>query len=136
MTMKPLLLLAAGALAGALAGAATPEEITARLTAIGAEQIQLQGDTKDIAEALDRAFRSGRHDTPEMKELRRKIDALQRELEATQAELRRQFEALPAFSGQVATVSTNAVRLRALADERRRLVREREAASKTDANPQ
>ena len=84
---------------------------------------------KDIKEALDRAFRSKKHDTPEMKEIRKEIDALQRQLEAAEAELRKKFEELPQFRDQVATVSTNAVHLRALARERERLYRERERIS-------
>ena len=129
MNAKRIVVFAAATAALAL-GAATLEEINARLTVLGAEQIQLHGDTKDIAEALDREFRSARHDTPEMKALRLRIDALKREIESAEAELRQKFEELPQFHDKVATVSTNAVRLRALANERGQLLREREAIMK------
>ncbi len=132
MSMKRLLLVAAATTAFAL-GAETLDEINARLSTLGAEQIQLHGDTKDIAEALDRAFQSGKHDTPEMKELRKKIDALKREIAATQRELRKQFDELPEFRDQVSTVSTNKVRLRAMSNERGRLLRERERLTATEA---
>ena len=128
MTTKRLIVFAAASAALVL-GAETLEEINAKLTKLGAEQIQLAEDTKDIREALDRAFRSKKHDTPEMKEIRKEIDALQRQLEAAEAELRKKFEELPQFRDQVATVSTNAVRLRALAHARERLYRERERIS-------
>ncbi len=126
MTAKRLIVLATVSVTLVL-GAETLEEINAKLTKLGSEQIQLADDTKDIREALDRAFTSKKHDTPEMKEIRKEIDALQRQLEAAEAELRKKFEELPQFRDQVATVSTNAVRLRALAHERARLQREREA---------
>lgn len=129
MNAKRILVLTAATAAFAL-GAATLEEINARLTVLGAEQIQLHGDTKDIAEALDREFRSARHDTPEMNALRQRIDALRREIEFAEAELRQKFDELPQFRDKVATVSTNAVRLRAIANERGRLLREREAITK------
>ena len=129
MNAKRILVLAAATAAFAL-GAATLEEINARLTVLGAEQIQLHGDTKDIAEALDREFRSARHDTPEMNALRQRIDALRREIEFAEAELRQKFDELPQFRDKVATVSTNAVRLRAITNERGRLLREREAITK------
>ena len=132
MTAKRIIVLVAATVALVL-GAETLEEINARLTVLGAEQIQLHGDTKDIAEALDRAFVSQKYDTPEMKEIRKEIDALQRQIEAAQAELRKKFEELPEFRGQVATVSTNAVRLRELAAERNRLYREREKLAKDAA---
>ena len=128
MTVKRLIVLATVSVTLVL-GAETLEEINAKLTKLGSEQIQLAEDTKDIKEALDRAFRSKKHDTPEMKEIRREIDALQRQLEAAEAELRKKFEELPQFRDQVATVSTNAVRLRALARERERLYRDRERIS-------
>ena len=85
MNAKRILILAAATAAFAL-GAATLEEINARLTVLGAEQIQLHGDTKDIAEALDREFRSARHDKPELKALRLRIDELRREIEVAEAE--------------------------------------------------
>ena len=129
MNAKRILVLAAATAAFAL-GAATLEEINARLTVLGAEQIQLHGDTKDIAEALDREFRSARHDTPEMKALRQRIEDMKNEVAAAEAELRRQFNALPQFRDKAAMVSTNAVRLRAIANERGRLLREREAITK------
>ena len=132
MTAKRIIVLVA-ATAALVLGAETLEEINARLTVLGAEQIQLHGDTKDIAEALDRAFTSQKYDTPEMKELRKEIDALQRQIEAAKAELRKKFEELPEFRGQVATVSTNAVRLRELAAERNRLYRAREQLTKNAA---
>ena len=132
MTAKRLIVLVAATTALML-GAETLEEINARLTVLGAEQIQLHGDTKDIAEALDRAFASQKYDTPEMKELRKEIDALQRQIEAAQAELRKKFEELPEFRSQVATVSTNVVRLRELAAERNRLYRAREQLGKDAA---
>ena len=132
MTAKRIIVLAAATAAPVL-GAETLEEINARLTVLGAEQIQLHGDTKDIAEALDRAFTSQKYDTPEMKEIRKEIDALQRQIEAAKAELRKKFEELPEFRGQVATVSTNAVRLRELAAERNRLYRAREQLTKNAA---
>ena len=125
MTTKRLIVFAAASAALVL-GAETLEEINAKLTMLGSEQIQLAEDTKDIKEALDRAFSSQKHDTPEMKEIRKEIDALQRQLEAAEAELRKKFEELPQFRDQVATVSTNAVRLHALARERDRLYRERQ----------
>ena len=129
MTAKRITILVA-ATAALVLGAETLEEINARLTVIGAEQIQLQGDTKGVAEALDRAFKSQKYDTPEMKELRKEIDALQRQIEAAQAELRKKFEELPEFRDQAATVSTNVVRLRELAAERSRLYRAREQLGK------
>jgi len=129
MTAKRITTLVA-ATAALILGAETLEEINARLTVIGAEQIQLQGDTKGVAEALDRAFKSQKYDTPEMKELRKEIDALQRQIEAAQAELRKKFEELPEFRDQAATVSTNVVRLRELAAERSRLYRAREQLGK------
>ncbi len=132
MTAKRILVLVA-ATAALVLGAETLEEINARLTVLGAEQIQLHGDTKDIAEALDRAFKSQKYDTPEMKKIRKEIDALQRQIDAAQAELRKKFEELPEFRGQVATVSTNAVRLRELAAERNRLYRVREQLGKDAA---
>ena len=135
MTAKGFIIFATASLALVL-GAETLEEINAQLTKLGAEQIQLAGDTKDIKEALDRAFRSKKHDTPEMKEIRREIDALQRQLEAAEAELRKRFEELPQFRNQVETISTNAVRLRALARERDRLYREREAIWKAGEKKQ
>ncbi len=138
MNTKRILVLAAAFAAFAL-GAATLEEINARLTVLGAEQIQLHGDTKDIAEALDREFKSTRHDTPEMKALRLRIDALRREIEFAESELRQKFDELPQFRDKVATVSTNTVRLRALANERGQLLREREAilkAAEREPSPQ
>ena len=128
MTTKRLIVFAAASAALVL-GAETLEEINAKLTMLGSEQIQLAEDTKDIKEALDRAFSSQKHDTPEMKEIRKEIDSLQRQIEAAEAELRKKFEELPQFRDQVATVSTNAVRLRALARERDRLYRERQRIS-------
>ena len=125
MTAKRIIVMAAASAALVL-GAETLEEINAKLTDLGAEQIQLASDTQDVREALERAFRSQKHDTPEMKEIRKEIDTLQRQLEAAQAELRKKFEELPQFRGQFATVSTNAVRLRALAQERARLQSERQ----------
>ena len=135
MTAKRLIVLA-GASVALVLGAETLEEINAKLTKLGAEQIQLAEDTKDIAASLDRAFRSKKHDTPEMKEIRKEIDALQRQLEAAEAELRKKFEELPQFRDQITTVSTNAVRLRALARERERLQREREAIWKANEKKQ
>jgi chromosome segregation ATPase len=135
MKAKRLIVIAAASAAFVL-GAETLEEINAKLTVLGAEQIQLAGDTKDIKEALERAFRSEKHDTPEMKQIRKEIDALQRQIEAAKDELRKKFEELPQFRGQVATVSTNAVRLRALAQERARLQREREAIWKANETKQ
>ena len=132
MTAKRIIILVATTAALVL-GAETLEEINARLTVLGAEQIQLHGDTKDIAEALDRAFKSQKYDTPEMKDIRKEIDALQRQIEAAQTELRKKFEELPEFRGQVATVSTNALRLRELAAERNRLYRAREQLGKAAA---
>ena len=129
MNAKRIFVLAAVTVALTL-GAETLDEINARLTVLGAEQIQLHGDTRDIAEALDREFKSGRHDTPEMKEMRLRIEALRREIEFAEAELRKKFEELPQFRDKAATVSTNYVRLRALAYERGRLLREREAITK------
>lgn len=131
MTAKGIIALAAASAALVL-GADTLEEINAKLTDIGAEQIQLAGDTKDIKEALDRAFRSESHDTPEMKQIRKEIDALRRRIDAAEEELRRKFEELPQFREQVATVSTNSARLHALAIERARLQREREAIRKAN----
>ncbi len=131
MTAKKLIALAVASAALVL-GAETLEEINAKLTTLGAEQIQLAGDTKDIKEALERAFRSQKHDTPEMKKIREEIDALQRQIYAAQAELRRKFEELPEFRDQVATVQTNSVRLRALGNERARLFQAREALQKAD----
>ena len=125
MTAKRLIVLATVSVTLVL-GAETLEEINAQLTKLGAEQIQLAEDTKDIKEALDRAFRREKHDTPEMKEIRKEIDALRRQIEAAEAELRKKFEELPQFRDQIATVNTNAVRLRALASERDRLYRERQ----------
>ncbi len=133
MTAKRILVLAA-AFAAIFLGAETLEEINAKLTELGAEQIQLAGDTKDIKEALDRAFHSQKYDTPEMRQLRKEIDALRRQIDAAEEELRRKFEELPQFRDQIATVSTNAVRLHALADERARLQREREAIWKANEN--
>ncbi len=135
MKAKRLIVLAVASAALVL-GAETLEEINAKLTDLGAEQIQLAGDTKDIKEALDRAFNSQKHDTPEMKEIRKEIDSLQRQIQAAQDELRKKFEELPQFRAQVATVSTNAVRLRALAQERARLRREREAIWKANEKKQ
>ena len=135
MKAKRLIVIAAVSAAFVL-GAETLEEINAKLTDLGAEQIQLAGDTKDIKEALDRAFYSKKYDTPEMKQLRKEIYALQRQLEAAEDELRKKFEELPQFRDQVATVSTNAVRLRALAQERARLQREREAIWKAGEKKQ
>ena len=135
MTTKRLIVFAAASAALVL-GAETLEEINAKLTQLGAEQIQLAGDTKDMAESLERAFNSKKHDTPEMKQIRKEIDTLQRQLEAAEAELRKKFEELPQFRDQVATVSTNAVRLRALARERGRLEREREAIWKAGEKKQ
>ena len=135
MTTTRLIVLAAASAALVL-GAETLEEINAKLTDLGAEQIQLVGDTQDIKEALDRAFKSGKHDTPEMKQIRKEIDTLQRQIRAAQDELRRKFEELPEFRGQVATVSTNAMRIRALAKERARLQREREAIWKANEKSQ
>ena len=129
MNAKRILVLVTATAALAL-GAETLEEINARLTVLGADQIQLHGDTKDIAEALDREFRSARHDTPEMKVLRNRIAEMKREVEAAEAELRRKFEELPQFRDKVATVNTNVVRIRAIAAERNRLLREREAMTK------
>ena len=63
---------------------------------------------------------------------REEIDALQRQIYAAQAELRRKFEELPEFRDQVATVQTNSVRLRALGNERARLFQAREALQKAD----
>ena len=135
MTAKRLIAIAAATTALVL-GAETLEQINAKLTDLGAEQIQLAGDTQDIKEALERAFRSKKHDTPEMKQIRKEIDTLQRQLEAAEDELRKKFEELPQFREQVATVSTNAVRLRALAQERARLQREREAIWKANEKKQ
>lgn len=135
MKAKRLIVLAAASAAFVL-GAETLEEINARLGDLGGEQIQLAGDTQVMKEALERAFRSEKHDTPEMKEIRKEIDSLQRQLEAAKDELRKKFEELPQFRDQVATVSTNAVRLRALAQERARLQREREAILKASEKKQ
>ena len=135
MTVKRFIVLATVSVTLAL-GAETLEEINAKLTELGAEQIQLVEDTKDIKESLDRAFRSQKHDTPEMKEIRKEIDALQRQLEAAEADLRKKFEELPQFRDQVSTVSTNVVRIRALARERDRLYREREAIWKAGEKKQ
>ena len=132
MTAKKLIALAVASAALVL-GAETLEEINAKLTTLGAEQIQLAGDTKDIKEALERAFRSQKHDTPEMKKIREEIDALQRQIYAAQAELRRKFEELPEFRDQVATVQTNSVRLRALGNERARLFQARERLTATES---
>ena len=135
MKAKRLIVLAAASAAFVL-GAETLEEINARLGDLGGEQIQLAGDTQVIKESLERAFRSEKHDTPEMKEIRKEIDSLQRQLEAAKDELRKKFEELPQFRDQVATVSTNAVRLRALAQERARLQRERDAILKASEKKQ
>ena len=135
MTTKRLIALAAASTALVL-GAETLEQINAKLTDLGAEQIQLAGDTQDIKEALERAFRSKKHDTPEMKQIRKEIDTLQRQLEAAEDELRKKFEELPQFREQVATVNTNAVRLHVLAQERARLQREREAIWKANEKKQ
>ena len=132
MTAKKLIALAVASAALVL-GAETLEEINAKLTTLGAEQIQLARDTKDIKEALERAFRSQKHDTPEMKKIREEIDALQRQIYAAQAELRRKFEELPEFRDQVATVQTNSVRLRALGNERARLFQARERLNATES---
>ena len=65
-----------------------------------------------------------------MKVLRNRIAEMKREVEAAEAELRRKFEELPQFRDKVATVNTNVVRIRAIAAERNRLLREREAMTK------
>ncbi len=135
MTSKRIIVLTV-AFAALVLGAETLEEINAKLTDLGAEQIQLAGDTKDIKEALNRAFHSQKYDTPEMKQLRKEIDALRRQIDAAEEELRRKFEELPQFRDQVATISTNVVRLRALANERARLQRERDAIWKANEEKQ
>lgn len=106
------------------------EEIEAKLVKVGAEQLQLHGDTRNAAEKLDQEFRSGKYDTEEMKALRQRIEELKEEIRKTNAELRQKFDELPQFKDQVATVNTNFARVRELGIERQRLLQEREKLQK------
>ena len=115
----------AAAMATAGLGAATVAEINERIGELGAKQIELGDATRDAAKALDNEFASGRHDTPEMKELRGRIEEISRELAAAKAELRAKFDALPQFRERAAAVATNTAALKAMAAERAELLKQR-----------
>lgn len=102
--------------------AETLEEVNARLSAIGAEQIDLGDEAKDAYEAIERKFRTGRLDTPKMKELRRQIDMLQRTLKATEDELRAAFEEIPEVKEATEKLGAKTARLKELSAERARLL--------------
>lgn len=101
---RPMFLIAAAlavAVCPALSGE-TLKEINERMTRLGAEMMDLRGEISDEAEALEAEYASGKHDTPEMKELRAKSDKLRRELIMIEKDLRGKFNALPEFSGRIA----------------------------------
>lgn len=110
--------------------AETPAEIDAQLNKIGAEQIELGGKTKNMASELEHELRSGKHDTPEMKELRNKIKQLEAQIREAELELHRKFAELPEFKEKASMVSTNFARLRELGAERARLLEQRKAQTK------
>ena len=109
----------------AMIQAETFEELNTAISKAGAEQIELQGTTKDLSEKLDREFNSGKHDTPEMKANRAKIAKLQAELAATEGELRKQFRELPQFSEDFKKLDANISTLTELDTKRKELLKKR-----------
>lgn len=122
MKATGIVLAAAALFAQAVVMAETLEEVNARLSAIGAEQIDLGDEAKDESAAIERQFRSGKLDTPKMKELRRQIDMLQRTLKATEDELRAAFEEIPEVKEAMEKLGTKTSRLKELQTERGRLL--------------
>ena len=80
----------------------TLKEINEQLTKVGSSMMELHGELSDEAEALEIEFESGKHDTPEMKELRAKSDKLRQELIVVEKDLRGKFNALPQFAERMA----------------------------------
>lgn len=117
-------------LSAAILRAETLEEVNAKLSAIGAEQIDLGDETKDAREALDRKLRKGSLDTPEMKEIRRQIEILRRSLKSAEDELQAAFEAIPEVKSAMDELSTKTSRQKALQQERARLLKLREQLMK------
>lgn len=117
-------------LSAAILRAETLEEVNAKLNAIGAEQIDLGGETKDARDALDRKLRNGTLDTPEMKEIRRQIEILRRSLKSAEDELQAAFEAIPEVKSAMDELSTKTSRQKELQQERARLLKLREQLMK------
>lgn len=102
MKLKTML---AAALAVALVSplfAQSLKEINEQMTKLGSQMMDVRGELSDEAEALEMEYQSGKHDTPEMKELRAKSDKLRKELIMVEKELRGKFNALPAFAERTA----------------------------------
>ncbi len=70
------------------------------VNAIHARLLELQTVGRERARRLARALSQGVHDTPEMRETRRRIQQIQSELLEAERALKQQFEALPAVQAE------------------------------------
>jgi len=96
-----LLALAAGAAEPALPPARTPAEIDARLDALTKRQIEEAATIRDQIRACNELWKDSRFSSPEIDELRRKIEALTRETAEFQAVLRKRVADLPAARAEI-----------------------------------
>jgi chromosome segregation ATPase len=140
VTMKPkarttkLALLCVGALLGAgLLRAGPYEDLSREINEVAARQFNLQAEARELATRLETALREGTHDTPAMKATRARIAEFKRQLLAAEAELRKQFEALPALQADIAKARADRAAIGACDRQRRELLERREKLFKQEA---
>ena len=140
---KPMILIAALAVAvGSTLYAESLKEINERMTKLGSEMMDLRGEISDEAQALEMEYVSGKHDTPEMKEMRAKSDKLRQELIMLEKDLRGKFNALPEFSERVAKFKVKQANYSKMRRERQALFEKRKAifaeaaAKRSEAKPE
>lgn len=140
--MKAIIALAVTAIAFSSVRAETLAEIAAKLTEIGAEQIELAETAKDEFTGIERKFKTGALDTPEMKETRRRVESLRTSifvteheqnptndvtvlrfaLTAAEAELRKAFLEIPEVKTAMEALTAKDAKMKELKAERDRLV--------------
>jgi polyhydroxyalkanoate synthesis regulator phasin len=114
------------ALGAGEARAGAYEDIVKEINEVASRQFNLQNEAQARERRLAEALRQGTHDTPEMKKLRERIEAHKREIAVLEAELRRQFETLPAVREDVERAKADRQTLRELDERRRALLEERD----------
>lgn len=102
------------------------EDLSKEINDVAGRQFALQAETREREEKLSAALRKGTYDTPAMKELRQKIEALKRQIVEAQVELQRQFEELPAVRDDVQTVKAARLKIMEADTQRRELIERRE----------
>ena len=129
-----LALLCAGVLLGAgLLRAGPYEDLGREINEIAARQFNLQTEARELTTRLETALREGTHDTPAMKATRARIAEFKQQLLAAEAELRKQFEALPALQADIAKARADRAAIGACDRQRRELLERREKLFKQEA---